>query len=354
MHDAAHARNALARMSQSPFGQKAKKKIMAACKKFGIEVAGQNNQESGPNEELTAMVGALVAHGCTIHMMSTPQMGTNSQESADLGYRETMSKVQALLNTMDTGDKLHFLQEVYDDQVIYEVATRGTGQSSYYTQEYEVDDNGDVNLVGVPTKVIRRVSFVTANSETNSDGGINTMAETTVKKPCCPGKVELLIQSELSPFEEIDREWLSGLEEGQIDRLVQTDVALSEATKKAEEKPPQVNREQAISVLKEDLSDREKFVTLLPEALQEEVRSGLNLHRERRQKMIQALVEAFPKKFTEDKLKNRTTEALEELIGMIPEKPADFSANGAGSESINANMGMAADDILLPIGVEIK
>jgi uncharacterized protein len=39
VHDAAHTRNALARMSQSPFGPKAKSKIMAAARKFGITVS---------------------------------------------------------------------------------------------------------------------------------------------------------------------------------------------------------------------------------------------------------------------------------------------------------------------------
>jgi cation transport regulator ChaB len=38
VHDAAHARNALARANQSPFGKKALPKIIAAAKKFGIKI----------------------------------------------------------------------------------------------------------------------------------------------------------------------------------------------------------------------------------------------------------------------------------------------------------------------------
>lgn len=45
IHDAAHVRNALARASQSPFGEKAMPKIKAAAKKFGIDVA-DNGDES--------------------------------------------------------------------------------------------------------------------------------------------------------------------------------------------------------------------------------------------------------------------------------------------------------------------
>jgi HK97 family phage prohead protease len=44
IHDAAHARNALARASQSPFGDKAMPKIRAACRKFGIEVSEEKSR----------------------------------------------------------------------------------------------------------------------------------------------------------------------------------------------------------------------------------------------------------------------------------------------------------------------
>lgn len=46
IHDAAHVRNALARASQSPFGDKAMPKIRAAAKKLGVDVA-EEQQESG-------------------------------------------------------------------------------------------------------------------------------------------------------------------------------------------------------------------------------------------------------------------------------------------------------------------
>src|SRR5439155_288834 len=38
IHDAAHVRNALARLSQSPFGAKAKAKVMAAARKYNVEL----------------------------------------------------------------------------------------------------------------------------------------------------------------------------------------------------------------------------------------------------------------------------------------------------------------------------
>lgn len=245
VHDAAHARNALARASQSPFGAKAMAKIKAACKKFGIQVS--DNEEQVPPEE----------------------------PAADTVINAAVS--EEVSNNLDTG-------------------------------------------------------------------GTKEMPEE--KKPCCPGKVEVLIQSKHSPYEEIDREWLLGLEESQIDRMIQTDGLLIAAAKKAEE-VPQVNEEQAVAALKETLSDPEKFIALLPPAIQEEMKSGMTLHREKRQKLMQIIIQANPKKFNEENLKGRTMDTLEELVSMIPEKP-DYSVNAAGGNAVPKMR------VLPPAGVEFK
>jgi len=47
VHDEAHARNALARAPQSPFGKQAMSKILAACRKFGVTVSGDNRAAFG-------------------------------------------------------------------------------------------------------------------------------------------------------------------------------------------------------------------------------------------------------------------------------------------------------------------
>ena len=47
VHDAAHTRNALARAPQSPFGKKAMGKILAAARKHGVTVSGQDRAAFG-------------------------------------------------------------------------------------------------------------------------------------------------------------------------------------------------------------------------------------------------------------------------------------------------------------------
>lgn len=51
VHDAAHVRNALARLSSSPFGDKAKAAVHAAAKKFGIDVSDSTSAERDPKWE---------------------------------------------------------------------------------------------------------------------------------------------------------------------------------------------------------------------------------------------------------------------------------------------------------------
>lgn len=52
VHDAAHVRNALARASQSPYGDKAMSKIKAAAKKFGIHIGEHSIREDADLREL--------------------------------------------------------------------------------------------------------------------------------------------------------------------------------------------------------------------------------------------------------------------------------------------------------------
>ena len=49
IHDAAHVRNALARAPQSPFGDAAMPKIMAAAKKFGVDVSSDSGRGVAEN-----------------------------------------------------------------------------------------------------------------------------------------------------------------------------------------------------------------------------------------------------------------------------------------------------------------
>jgi hypothetical protein len=71
VHDKAHAQNALARLSSSPFGDKAKAKVHAAAKKFGIDVSddagksavaeGETSVQTDPDGTIAKAVEDAVA-----------------------------------------------------------------------------------------------------------------------------------------------------------------------------------------------------------------------------------------------------------------------------------------------------
>jgi Caudovirus prohead serine protease len=95
--DAAHVRNALARASQSPFGEKAMPKIMAAAKKFGVDaMAGRSAGRPDVERRFT--------------MSSVAVMWTGGEESRD-GVPKRIGGYAAKFSSYSR-DLGHFVEEV--------------------------------------------------------------------------------------------------------------------------------------------------------------------------------------------------------------------------------------------------
>ena len=288
--------------------------------------------------------------------------GFSVRTNEEVGYQELSEKIQRALDKMDDNSTMHLLQEVFDGWFVYEVRTadpNGGVDVVLFKRKYRVNDDGSVEFDGDPVKVRRKVEYIQTDGEepsTNDDKEVKTMGERTKDKgtPCCPEKVELLIQSENTEFTEDDREWLSELDEDKVDKLVN----MAEAAEKQDEPveddeedkdaaEPQMNEEQAIKVLEERLSDPVKFMELLPKEHREQMEYGMKLHREHREQLIRRITSATSV-YTEDELKEKETEELEKLAEAVKPR-ADYSAHGAGGYPTTNE-----DDILLPPGVEIE
>jgi len=101
VHDKAHAQNALARLSSSPFGDKARAKVLAACKKFGIEVSEGKSADrpAGWEQRRRSWAGRLLhqharrsmqlARG-SLEVRAKPD-GTGGTNFQFLGYGATFS-----------------------------------------------------------------------------------------------------------------------------------------------------------------------------------------------------------------------------------------------------------------------
>jgi len=92
VHDAAHVRNALARLSSSPFGDKARPKVVAAARKFGVEVGdadGDDRAARVPLELLKRRRGSMIRkqerRGMLLEMRARPD-GTGGTTFEFEGY----------------------------------------------------------------------------------------------------------------------------------------------------------------------------------------------------------------------------------------------------------------------------
>lgn len=72
IHDAAHVRNALARASQSPFGEKAMPKIRKAAQKYGVEVGDRSVED---DSEYRRIVPAVCTRGFDFEIRATRNRG---------------------------------------------------------------------------------------------------------------------------------------------------------------------------------------------------------------------------------------------------------------------------------------
>jgi len=235
------------------------------------------------------------------------------------GFRDIMQQIQGKLDAMDDDVKLHWLVDTFDDSFVYEVGRMDGGDIGLFRRDYSLNAEGTVEFDGEPEAVVKRVEFVAL-----SEGGDTSMAE-----PCCKEKVEMVIQMDHVAFDEGDRDYLLTLKEDRIDAL----LAIPEPTIVADPDPAQINADQIRPVIAEHFSDPEEALKLLPTEMQEQLRSGLVLHRARRAEIVTHITTQKPDVYTAEELQAMPMEALEK-IGTLLEVPApapvDYSVNGAG------------------------
>lgn len=145
--------------------------------------------------------------------------------SNEQGYRELVDALRQKLDSMDSENSIYFLQEVYDNAVVYEVRMR-IGGSRMYKQQYSYE-NGVVELTGDPKEVRRNIEYVElaegsgmVRTKFNNNKKEKEMADNAEKcTPCIKAKVDALIALAESKYEEKDREWLELLTEDQLDKM---------------------------------------------------------------------------------------------------------------------------------------
>ena len=260
------------------------------------------------------------------------------------------------------------LEEVYSDFIYYSMEMKG-GKSKQYKQKYKLDDNGEPVFEGDPVLVEKEVKYKEVK------GGQQTMADKE-KGSCCPEKVELLIQSEFMDFGEDQREWLEGQDEAAIDSLLEVDGELAEAQVLKEQNEtlkgtitdledrmralerkstrvakatPQMNTEQAVKVLKDHLSDPDRFLGLLPEGVRRQMEHGLRLHTAYHQDLIQKIQDNSPEEVYSGEELLAMDDGQLEKIAKLTRPRVDYSLNGFGNRQPSSYQSPV--EPLLPPGV---
>ena len=162
--------------------------------------------------------------------------------------------------------------------------------------------------------------------------------------PCCPEKVELLIQNEQSRFGEDDREWLLTQSEEVLEKLEPVVIEIPAVVPEVE-KGVQMNKEDAIQVLKETLADPEKFLELLPAEQRAQMQHGMKLHKAHRVTAIERIQKEAPDVYSVEELEAMPTDQLEKLARAI-KVPVDYSGNG-GNLPVQTN---SQEPLMLEVG----
>jgi uncharacterized protein YdaT len=290
------------------------------------------------------------------------------------GYTEIAEQVQSKLDRMDTDSKLHFLEELFNDFVVYRVSTEN-GETIYYRRNYQVSDSGSVEFTSEPSEVRKNVEFINVNNMTkqekveklvNNENNkftsedkewLNNLEDSQLDKfipedkgGCCPDKVEKLINNENNNFTEEDRDKLSKLDESVVDKMLSDNEPKKKEGPETNKESGEIDGEKLAEALKAYAKKPEDFLSLMPKEMQDQMNSGLKLHREKRQNMITE-IQNNSSHFSEDELKDMDNDMLEKIYNsVIPQgNYAPFGSPGFSSNQEEGN-----DEKLLPGNVQIN
>lgn len=255
-------------------------------------------------------------------------------------FRDVVNSVQRQLDAMDTENVMHFLEEVYSDNTFIYNKREPSGQS-FYKASWVKDGNGVVSIdTSNQSPVVRKVEYVTAVSNNNVKG----VDENMDKKKL----IDELIT--LGAYEESSRAELETVPE----KFLEGYKATFEENKRRckEEKDPVTTATLDVNSVREAVQGMfqtpEQFIALMPKDMQDQMNSGLRLHNEQKQNLVNKIAE-HTKAFTTDELNAKTMDELQKIVSLIPD-PVDYSLQGVPSVRVNRSTS-AQETPLLPYDI---
>lgn len=190
------------------------------------------------------------------------------------------------------GEDFFFIVAVEDDNFVFERGFSGKLMS----RGFRIDDDGTVVLTGEPTQVRPETEFVP----------VKVKEETMTSEE----RVNSLIANEATRFGEDHREWLTGLDEAQLETLEPSEI-------------PEPTPGEAPSTAEAYIASIDN-----PE-MQAILNSGLTLHRVRKENLV-ARIKASSEVFSEEELHAKELPELEKLASLANVAVSDDDFSGAG------------------------
>ncbi|MCK4819949.1 hypothetical protein KA005_29555, partial [bacterium] len=284
----------------------------------------------------------LLEEGIGIHLISN-----------EAGFREIIRTIQRKLDQLDGNGRFYYLDEIFDTYIVYRVENTETQDSSYYRRSYAVQQDGTVEFTSDPVQVRKDVTFVVMESgkmkrnKFNSNNNPETNMERTKG---CPTKVDALIANEATQFTAADKEWLSAMDDSQLDKLSPTETAPNVNAKKdaKETEAPKANAskesgpveldsaklKETVKAIFNESKDPEEFInTFMPEGIRGQMTSGLKMYNDNRSKLIEGIV--ANSSFEATQLQSWNDNDLQKLHESVA-TGGNYIANGESNVSTNA------------------
>ena len=215
---------------------------------------------------------------------------------------------------------MHMIQAVYDDHFVY--SQRTDQGRKLFKRDFQIDADDKVVIGDDISEVREDLKYIPVTNET-IQVKTNTEEKKMAEKTCCPKKVAALIANEKSAFTDADKEFLEGLTEDQLDKIVNS---LEMKEEKKVETVPVVNT--AVKV------DMKSYLESAPDEIRAVLNAGLRELDNKRNDLMKQIMENPNNMFKEDQLRAMDTQNLEAIAHLAKqavavETPAYFGANGS-------------------------
>ena len=143
--------------------------------------------------------------------------------------------------------------------------------------------------------------------------------------PCIKAKADKLIANKATTWAEADREFLEGLTEDQLDKMVPVQSAEAAEAPKTQSESKPLTKDQVMEVLN-SMEPKDRF-SWLPADAQEQIQTGLRIHQQQKESMIKLIKDNTEEGvWSDDELKAMKFETLEKVVKSLKvQKEAESS-----------------------------